>query len=87
MFRVPVRRQMVLIKMVHITKAYVQPCFFTAVLIRNFKVDKEVADVKTHKETVLPPSFHPTLVCSSQLYCAGTHLLPLRLPLAENWNI
>lgn len=46
---------MVLIKLVGVTTACIKHCSFTAVLIWNFKVDWEAADVKTHKDTLSPP--------------------------------
>lgn len=53
---------MVLIKVAGITEACVKPCSFTAALIWDLRVDWAIADVKTHKETLLPPK----LLCSPQ---------------------
>lgn len=79
---------MVLIKMVHITKGVCAALLLRSCLIRNFKVDEEIADVKTHKETVL---LHPSTPCwSAVLSCTVQKPACCRfgaLCLAENWNI
>ena len=49
---------MALIKLVGITVVCFRHCSFTAGLIWNFKVDWEIAGVKTHQETLSPPQAH-----------------------------
>lgn len=49
---------MALIKLVGINVVCIRHCSFTAGLIWNFKVDWEIAGVKTHQETLSPPQAH-----------------------------
>lgn len=65
--RSPCRRNRVLSWLAGVTAVCIRHCFFMAVLIWNFKVDWEAADVETHQEALSPPQADlPPSACAMQ---------------------